>query len=285
MNPAVGGASRPAGKRAERAPGRTTPRHPAVVGYAVAGLAAGACYSSFLAAPPLGSRLSMADSYVSELEAPGQPARTLFRLTDLVAALLILVLAVALFNRVRPEGRSSLGCLFLAGVGLSSLADGLDPMPCAPSISEACRRRLDEVPIITQLHQRHTLFGVVGVCAAVLAMLLLGSSGRVRRWQPRLGRESRVGGLVLAALVCAEVPLAVRGHGIGAVERLHVLLISAWIVGLGWQLFRSPPRPKHVPAASSASAPGRATGWPRPWKTATSTSSTGRGWGKSRSSR
>jgi hypothetical membrane protein len=196
----------------------------------------------------------MADSYVSELEAPGQPAGTFFRLTDLVGGLLIVVLAVALFQRLRPEARGTLGCLFLAAVGLSSLGDALDPMPCAPSTSEACRRHLDEVPILTQLHQHHTLIGVAGVCAAVMAMLLLGGSGRLGRWQPRLGRESRVGGLVLTALVCAEAPLAIIGHGVGAVERLHVVLISTWIAVLGWHLFRLP-RATVTQAAESAPVP------------------------------
>jgi hypothetical membrane protein len=198
-------------------------------------MVAAACYSSFLAAAPLGSRLSMTDSYVSELGVPGQPASAFFRMTDFVAALLIVVLAAALLVRLRPEVRGTLGCLFLAGVGVASAFDALSPMPCTPSTSQTCRQRVDQVAIIVQLHQGHTLSSVLGVFAAQMAMLLLGISRRVRRWWPWLGRASLAGGLLLVALGVSEVPLSV-GHGVGAVERFHVLLISAWIALVGWQL-------------------------------------------------
>jgi hypothetical protein len=203
----------------------------------MAGAVAGACYSSFLVARPLGSRLSMVNSYVSELEAPGQPARTFFRLTDLVAALFIVVLAVALLRRLVPELRGTAGCLFLAGVGLAAAADAIEPMPCAPSTNELCHQQVDEVAIIAQLHQGHTVSSVLGVGAAMLAMLLLGVSPRVRQRWPWLGRASLAGGLLLVVLGLSEVPL-ILGRGVGAVERLHVLLISAWLTGLGWQLSR-----------------------------------------------
>jgi hypothetical protein len=202
-------------------------------------MVAGACYSSFLLAWPLGSRLSVTGSYVSELEAPGQPASTFFRLTDLVGGLFIVVLAVALLVRLWPEVRGAAGSLFLAGVGLAAAADGLDPMPCTPSTSAVCRRDVDQISIVAQLHQWHTLSSILGACAAMTAMLLLGISRRVRRWRPWLGRASLAGGLLLVVLGVSEVPMTV-GYGVGAVERLHVGLISAWIITLGWQLFRSP---------------------------------------------
>lgn len=218
---------------------RPTPRRLAGAGYAIAGMVAAACYSSFLVAWPLGSRLSVTGSYVSELEAPGQPASGFFRLTDLVGGLFIVVLAVALVVRLWPEVRGTTGGLFLAVVGLAAAADGLDPMPCTPSTSQTCHRQIDQVAIIVQLHQWHTVSSILGACSAMTAMLLLGVSRQVRRWRPWLGRASLAGGLLLVMLGLSEVPMTV-GHGVGAVERLHVALISAWITALGWQLFRSP---------------------------------------------
>jgi hypothetical protein len=217
---------------------------------AVAAVLGGACYSSFLVAAPLGSRLSPADSYVSELEVPGQPASAFFRLTDVLAAVFIVVLAVVLLIRLWPEVRGTLGSLFLAGAGLASAADGLHPMPCTPSTSDPCKRHLDQVAIFAQLHQGHTLSSVLGVCAAVAAMVLLGSSPRVRRWRPRLGRASLVVGLLVLGIGVIEVPLTV-GHGVGAVERLQVLLISGWIVALGWQ----PPAPVPLDGRQTRVAP------------------------------
>jgi hypothetical membrane protein len=223
---------------------RPSARGPArAVGYAVAGLLAGVCYSSFLLARPLGSRLSLTESYVSELEVAGQPASAFFRLTDVVAALLIVVLAIALVRRLareRPaEMRATVGCLFLAGLGLAAAADALFPMSCTPSTSEACRREVDDVAIIAQLHQGHTLSSVLGVFAAQAAMLLLGVSPRVRRRWPALARASLACGLALVVLGLSEVPLSTQ-HRLGAIERLHVLLISAWLATLGWWLSRPP---------------------------------------------
>jgi hypothetical protein len=234
-------------KPLERGTGHLTPRRLVVAGYAIAGTVAGACYSSFVAARPLGSRLSMTDSYVSELEVPGQPASAFFRLTDLAGALLIIVIAVALLVQLWPEVRAAAGCLFLAGVGLASVADALDPMPCTPSTSLPCRQSLDQVPIIAQLHQGHTLSSVVGVCAAVLAMLLLGVSRRVRRWRPRLAGASLVCGVLLLTLGLSEVRMT-ASDGVGSVERLHVLLISAWIIALSWHPLRSAARSDPNPA-------------------------------------
>jgi hypothetical protein len=241
-----------------------------------------ACYSSFLAAVPLGSRLSPADSYVSELEVPGQPASAFFRLTDLVAALCIAVLAVAVGVRLRPAARATVGCVFLAGAGLASLGDALAPLPCTPSTSQDCRHYVNKVDVLAQLHQQHTVSSIVGLVAVVTAMLLLGGSGRLRRWAPRLARSSRTVGAAVAVLACCEVPLAYLGHGVGAAERLHVLLISAWLAALGCWLPR-----RRLPHSAASSRPdrGRWAGWRTPWKTATSTSSTGPGSARNRSSR
>ncbi|GAA1821757.1 DUF998 domain-containing protein [Planosporangium flavigriseum] len=225
---------RTAGSAAQRtAPGRPASRRLAAAAPAIVGVVAGACYSSFLAAGAVGSRLSITDSYVSELGVPGQPASAFFRATDLAAGVFIAVLAVALGVHLRPERRGTLGFLCLAGVGLASIVDGLRPMPCTPSTSEPCRRHIDEVTIFAQLHQGHTVSSVLGVLAAQAAMLLLGASPRVRRSWPRFARASLVSGVVLVVLGLSEVPLALY-QDVGVLERIHVLLISAWIAALGW---------------------------------------------------
>jgi hypothetical protein len=55
-----------------------------------------AAYSSFLLAWPLDSTLDPVNSYVSELDARTQPASMFFRASDVLAGLLIVLLAVAL---------------------------------------------------------------------------------------------------------------------------------------------------------------------------------------------
>jgi hypothetical protein len=207
----------------------------------------------------VGSRLSAADSFVSELEVAGQPAGGLFRLADVASAVLLVVLAMGLLRWRRPDLPGMLGCLCLAGVGLASAADAADPMPCAPSISASCHHQLDQVPIMAQLHQWHTVSSVAGVLFALLGMLLLGGAGRAGAW-PHWGLVSRAMGLVVAILGTIEIPLTFTGRGVGAIERVQVAVVSVWIAGLGWQLYRFA-RTADPPVGSSTSrrAPGGAT--------------------------
>jgi Protein of unknown function (DUF998) len=203
----------------------------------MAGVFAGVGYSAFLMAWLAGSRLNMADSFVSELEVAGQPAAGVFRLADVVSALLIVVFAVGFSVWWRPGLLGMLGSFCVLGVGAAAVADAAEPMPCAPSISASCRLRLDQVPLVTQLHQWHTVSSVAGVLCVVLGMLLLGrafaATGRAG-W----GRASWATGLAVAALGGAEIPLTFTQHGVGGVERVQVVLVSAWIAGMGWHLYR-----------------------------------------------
>jgi hypothetical protein len=227
----------------------------------MAGVLAGVGYSAFLIAWLAGSRLNMADSFVSELEVPGQPAAGLFRLADLVSALLIVVLAVGLSVWWWHDLRGMLGSLCVLGIGGAAVADAADPMACAPSTNASCRQRLDQVPIMMQLHQWHTVSSVAGVLCAVLGMLLLGwafaTMGRAR-W----AQASWAAGLAVAALGIAEVPLTFTQHDVGAVERVHVVLVSAWIAAMGWHLYRSTHTGTRLPRFASA-ARARASA-PRP---------------------
>jgi len=202
-----------------------------------AGIAAAAGYSSFVIGPLAGSRLNAANSYVSELEVAGQPASGLFRVVDAASGLLLVLLALGLLRWWRPDLLGVLGCLCLAGAGLASFADGADPMSCAPSISASCHHRLDQIPITAQLHQGHTLSSVAGVLCVILSMLLLGGSWRAGAW-PQWVVVSRMMGLAVAILAIVEVPLTFTGRGVGAIERIHVVVVSAWIASVGWQLYR-----------------------------------------------
>jgi hypothetical membrane protein len=195
----------------------------------VAGLAGAALYSAFLVAGWAGSHLSPTDSFVSELEVRGQPANGFFRLTDLVSGLLIVVFAVALRYRLPNDAAATLGCACLAVLGVAGVCDACYPLPCAPSTDWSCQRHLDDVSVLAQLHQRHTLSSTVGVLAAIAAMLLLARARGIMVGWPRLAEASRLGAVLLAALACLEVPLTYLGHGAGAAERVHVLLISTWI--------------------------------------------------------
>ena len=205
----------------------------------VAGLAGAALYDAFLAAGWVGSRLNPLNSFVSELEVPGQPASGLFRAADLASGLLIIAFAVALYHRLPHNQATTIGCTLTAVLGAASVADARYPMPCAPSTDPSCQRHLDDVSLLAQLHQRHTLSSTVGVFAAIAAMWLLAHTSGINRPAPRLARACRRGAAVLAGLACLEVPLTYLGRGAGAAERLHVLLISTWIAALAIRLIHA----------------------------------------------
>jgi Protein of unknown function (DUF998) len=204
----------------------------------VAGLTGGVLYGSFPVAGLMGSRLSPADSFVSELEVPGQPGSALLRLTGAVCGLLVAVFAMALWYRLPRDRPATLGCVFLAVFGLCGVADARYPMPCTPSTDRSCQRSIDQLSVLVQLHRPHVLSGALGVFAVVMAMLLLSRARGIRAWSPRLARACLLSALVLSVLGLLELPLIYAGHGVGAAERVHVLLISAWIAAPAGYLAR-----------------------------------------------
>jgi hypothetical membrane protein len=255
----------------------------------VAGLVAALAYSSFLLAGPLGSTLDPTTSYVSELGARTQPASVFFRAVDMVAGGLIVVLAAALRSGLARDWRRDTGTAGLVLAGAASVIDGWKPMDCTPSIDQACRLREDAMGLLGQLREPHTVSSVTGVVAAIASMAALGSLLGSDRRRRRLGLFGQVAAFVTAGLSLAELPLTTADPGVGLIERIVVLCVSAWIAALGLVLL---PRRRHRPASSAALAGVRGArgrpvggvprairrrqGWPR-----TRFGSCGRRWGGS----
>jgi len=215
----------------------------------VAGLVAALAYSSFLLAGPLGSRLDPTTSYVSELGARTQPASGFFRATDMVAGGLIVVLAAALRWDLARDWRRDVGTAALGLAGVASVFDGWKPMDCAPSIDRACRLREDAIGLLDQLREPHTVSSVTGVVAAIVSMAVLGSLLGSEPGRRRFGLFGLVAALVTAGLSLAELPLTTADPGVGLIERIFVLCVSAWIAALGLLLL---PRRRHRPAGLAA---------------------------------
>lgn len=140
----------------------------------LAGLVAALAYSSFPLADPLGSTFDPMNSYVSELGTPTQPAGAFFRTTDVVAGVLIVVLAVALRGSLSRDWRRNAGTAAPGLAGASSVFDGWHPIACAPSADPACRLREDTMGLLGQLREPHTVSSVAGVTAAIASMAVLG---------------------------------------------------------------------------------------------------------------
>jgi hypothetical membrane protein len=189
-------------------------------------------YSSFLLAGPLGSRLDPRSSYVSELGVPTQPASWFFRSSDVVAGALMVVLALALRGSLPGDWRRGVGVTALGLAGASSVFDGWNPIECAPSIDRACRLREDAMGLLGQLREPHTVSSVTGVVAAIASMAALGHLLASVRTHRRLGRCGLAAAVLATGLALAELPLTTAEPGVGLLERLFVLCVSAWIAAL-----------------------------------------------------
>jgi hypothetical membrane protein len=205
----------------------------------VAGLVAAAAEDSFLLARPLGATLDPVNSYVSELGVRAQPASGLFRVSDVLAGLLIVVLALMLRDGLPRHWQREAGRAALAIAGAASLFDGWHPMGCAPSIVAACRPHPGLIGLLGQLREAHTVSSVVGVVAVVASMLLLGRLLReIPRWR-HLGELGQVAALVVIALGILELPLSLTNQWVGLVERIQVLWMSGWFAALALLALRT----------------------------------------------
>jgi hypothetical protein len=222
----VAAAAHPAGvDRRSRVPVRRL-----LVGVAgVSGLLAAVLYNAYVLAHPLGSRLSTINSLVSELEVPGQPTSAVLRLADTAAGLLIVIFAVGLLYHLPREPHATFGGLFVALFGLASVADAAYPMTCTPSTDPSCRRAIDTLSPLAQLHQRHTVSSAIAVFGVVMAMLVLSRAPAIRAWSPWLGPASAGAGILVSVVNIAELPLIALGRWVGTLERGYLVLISVWI--------------------------------------------------------
>jgi len=219
----------------------------------VAGLVGAAAYSSFLLARPLGSTLDPVNSYVSELGVRTQPASAFFRASDVLAGLLIVLLALVLRDGLPRDRRREGGRATLAIAGAASVFDGWHPMGCTPSVDVLCRPRPDVIGLLAQLREAHTVSSVTGVIAAVASMLLLGGLlGASPRWRS-LGKIGQVAAVAVIALGLLELPLTLTSHWVGLVERASVLCISWWFAALAVVALRTAVRGRARPEASPTS--------------------------------
>jgi hypothetical protein len=241
MRPCAGSGLGP--REPARRYGLATLGHAALVLCGVAGIVAGVSYSSFLLAPWIGSRLSVADSFVSELEANGQRNVGFFRASDVVAGALMIVLAVGLAGMLDVDLYGVLGCASLALVGLGSIGDALTAVRCGPATDPGCAR---SASIATQFGDVHTVTSSIGVVGTMATMALLGTHlYRRHRWIS-LAWLSWTCAAMMLLLSTTDGILILSDHGFGLSERMHVLLMSIWLVAVGWHVAAHPLRHPHT---------------------------------------
>ncbi|WP_202456528.1 MULTISPECIES: DUF998 domain-containing protein [unclassified Streptomyces] len=203
-------------------------------------------YNAWLLEAVVPTGLDARHSYVSELYAEDSPYRWLFGGLELSCA--VLVVAGATAGGIRAvDGMARAGWWALAGLGVSSVADVLMPMTCAPSLRPDCR----------PVHPAHTLTSAaVHFCLFASLILIIrgarqhGRPDHVARWGPSLGAAALVSSL------CTVGPLIGYGGWHGVAQRCHLLLVGAWLAMLAFGVLRAarPARPEAeaVPCAHRA---------------------------------
>jgi hypothetical protein len=224
-------------------------------------LAGGAVYSSWVLAFVLPTGLSQRAAFTSELEATGQPYAWLFRVSDVVAGLLLALGAVAALGWAAraPTRCAPLLVLAVAAVavtGVTNALTGVFALDCTTSNGRCTRLRTAGVPSSWH-HHAHLLisnvsgyaFGVT-VVALVLVVVFLRSDVTAARasFLPRGLRRALVLGAGLAALTAIPVssalwPVSWRGFPQRineAVESLLFVLLGLW-AGRAAPVERPPP--------------------------------------------
>ena len=195
---------------------------------AVAAIVAATAYSSFVFGPVLHSHLPTAHSFVSELEAAGQPYRQFFRATDILSGVLIVAVAAVLARRLGRPARP--GGALIAVMGIASVTDSATRMGCAPSLDAACRAQDSSITgLLSQVFEAHTLSGLAGFLGGSAGMILLGLAQRPRSapW----GRAGVTAGIALAAVGLVDLALLAGDGPFGLAERGRALVVSLWLLG------------------------------------------------------
>ncbi|MEO3973106.1 DUF998 domain-containing protein [Streptomyces sp. CAU 1734] len=230
-------------------------------------LALGAvAYTAWVLEAVLTTGLDPAQSYVSELAAEDQPFGGFFRATDLTAGLLVLAAGLwALVRTVRagragraagPDGaRRPWAVIGWAGVAFFGAATAVDsrlPLSCAPTDDPACAAR-EAAGLVPATHTAHAVSSSLAMTGAIAGLVALTVAARRYRWWPPVARWGpAVVALELAATVwtLASVAAFQSGAGtwgLGAGQRLQVLLVAVWLGLLALSLMRERRNPEAAP--------------------------------------
>lgn len=185
-------------------------------------------YSTWTVLFAIDPHLDVLHSFVSEYAVWGRPGAVLIRVGDAVAGVLLVVLGVFLRRR---HALSLMLCAGLIVAGAATVGDTLLSYECAPSLSEACATAEVEgtVGVAHQLHSVTSALVGFGFAAAVIAdIVMMVRSGRSFASLPV------VLNVALLVLLGISGVLALVPHvgWAGAVQRLSLVLICAWVVVL-----------------------------------------------------
>ncbi|MFE6690869.1 DUF998 domain-containing protein [Streptomyces sp. NPDC057743] len=203
-------------------------------------------------------------AYVSELAAADQPLGGLFRATDLVAGLLVLLGALLALATTRRRPWTSAGLGALALFGAATALDSRLPLSCPPTSDPVCAAR-ETAGLVPATHTAHAVSSTLAMLGALAALILLTvAARRYGQWPAlaRLGPALVLAELAATAWTMAEIAVLTAGRdtwALGVGQRLQVLLVAVYLAVLAGCLARPGPRaepdPEPVPTPRPADPP------------------------------
>lgn len=186
---------------------------------ATAFVVAAVLYSAWMPGQFTSPLVDRTDGLVGELAARDQPSTRLFRTSDVLSGLAI-VLGVAVTYRVRREWS---GWLALAAFGVLVIAGGLFPLDCAALGDPVC-----ELTPLSLSHHVHAVTGVLATLAVLAAMALLS-----RCWNAC--GAWLITGAALGATALTLTAIA-GGYLAGVAQRAQATLTAIWLVYVALRL-------------------------------------------------
>ncbi len=184
------------------------------------------------------------NTVVSDLEVSGAANATLLRVTDVVCAVLVLVLLPLVRRGLPPGPWREVAIWSTAAFAILAAVAAFVPLPCGEG--ESCPGTTEQFK--TLVHDGSSIASdtllFVGAGAIGIALWHTGP-----RWFFRAAwLEVVVGGIVASAAFGIFTMIDDESLATGLSQRFHILCISAWIVCLGifaaYDGLRAPPDPK-----------------------------------------
>ncbi|WP_269854245.1 DUF998 domain-containing protein [Streptomyces sp. RPT161] len=229
-----------------RRPGRDCPAPVLVTSVPL--LLGAAAYTAWVLEVVLATGLDPLQAYLSELAAVDQPLGGLFRATDLLAGLAVLIGSCCGLLLLPRRRWATTGWAALAVFGAATAVDSRLPLSCAPTRDESCAAR-ETAGLVPATHTAHAVSSTTAVLAALTALVTLTHAARRYGWPPPLRTLG-------PPLVCAELAATAwalgataafqTGRGtwsLGAGQRLQTLLVAVWIGALAVSVSRQPTPP------------------------------------------
>ncbi|QMS56741.1 hypothetical protein CIB50_0001457 [Kocuria varians] len=203
-------------------------------------------YFAWLVSPLLDPQLHPWTSYASEYFVADRPAASVLRTADGLSGMLLVVIAVLSYARVRTlwRGRAAVrtwaGALAVAGA--ATVVDAINPMTCAPSVSPACAaaEAAGTLPVQHHLHTGSSALVGIAFVVAMLASLVLSTR------EDRVVRIASWAGIVTTALSGIDA-LFTRIPTEGITQRISMVTIVVWLVAAAGlpvvERLRADPRP------------------------------------------